>query len=139
MSGVDRKALRDAARLALRGAPGLDGYTEISAWVQKVDARSLPAWAVVTPTERRDRQTNNEAREDLMLAVIIKRTGGDDLEDLMDDDADAVAGVVVGALRDDLHQCELAQTEMRLDGDGAERVASLTLSFNVTYWVDDPL
>lgn len=138
MSGPDRTAIRAAAKQALRDDAALDGFTEISAWVQSVSVDALPAWAVATPLERRDRQQQDRAQEDLTLAVVVKRVGGDDIEDILDVDAGAIDLAIVAALRSDTRQCELAQTEITLDGDGAQRVGTLTMAFTVTYWVDDP-
>jgi hypothetical protein len=138
LSGADRKLIRAAAKLALGEAAALDGFSEISAWVQSVSVDTLPAWAVATPFERRDRQSQDNAQEDLTLAVVVKRVGGDDIEDLLDDDSGAIEAAIVPALRSAFRQCELAQTEITLDGDGARRVGTLTMAFTVTYWVDDP-
>lgn len=138
MSGTERKAIRAAAKLALRNDPALAAFTEISAWVQSIDATTLPAWAVATPQERRDRQSDDHAQEDVTLAVIVKRLGDDDIEDQLDDDSAAVDAAICAALRDQFTQVELAQTETKLDGEGARRVGTLTMAFTVTYWVDDP-
>lgn len=138
MSGADRTAVRAAARQALQGASGLDGFTEISAWVQSVDADALPAWAVATPREIRDRQGMDNAQEDLTLAVVLKRLGGADIEDVLDADSAVIEAAVVPAVRSEFRQCELVQTEIKLDGEGARRIGTLTMAFTVTYWVDDP-
>jgi len=138
MSGADRVLLRQQARTALQAAPVLLGYTEFWAWSQSVDGKALPGWAVATPREVRERVAQDQAQDSLTLAVIVKRTGGDDLEDLMDADADRIETALVPAMRSAARDCELATTDMRLDGEGARRVATLTLTFTVTTWVADP-
>lgn len=138
MTASDRKEIRQAARDTLTAAPYFAGFTAISAWVQSVDVAALPAWAVATPQERRTRDNQTVDQRDLTLALVIKRVGGADIEDALDDDADAAEAVIVSALRTAFRECELAMTETRVDGDGAQRVGTLTMSFTVTYWVDDP-
>lgn len=138
MSGSDRSAIRAAARTALQGASGLAEFTEMSAWAQAVDPSILPAWGLVTPRETRLRQANDTAQEDLVLAVVVKRLGGDDIEDVLDADSAVIESAIVPALRTPERDCELSSTEIKLDGDGARRVGTLTMAFTVTYWVDDP-
>jgi hypothetical protein len=137
MSGADRKEVRAQARAALELAPDLAGFTAISAWVQSVDVDALPAWALATPRETRERKSHDKAQEDLTLAVVIKRLGGDDIEDILDDDSAAVEEAIVPALRSNARDAELAHTEIKLDGEGARRVGTLTMAFTVTYWTDD--
>lgn len=136
MSGSDRTAIRAAARLALQSS--LTGMTEISAWAQSVDANTLPAWAVATPRETRSRESHGLNAENLVLAVMVKRLGGDDIEDLLDADSAPVEAAVVGALRLGNMGCDLSQTEIKVDGEGAKRLGTLTMAFTVTYWVADP-
>lgn len=138
MSGADRTAIRAAAKAALQAAPRFAGFSNISAWAQSVSAKDLPAWAVATPREAKDRQGQAVAQQDLTLIVVIKRVGEDDIEDVLDADSTAVEDAITAALRDESQDCDLAQTEMKVDGDGAQRVGTLTMLFNVTYWVDDP-
>lgn len=135
MSGAARKAIRAAVSSALAGRPG---WSEISAWVQTVDASRLPAWAVATPSERSDRDSNDGfARNDLTLIVMAKRTGpeADILAD-MDDDADALAPLVIAAVGTGSIDCILTETATRVDRTGERPVGTLTLQFAVTYWID---
>jgi len=138
MSGADRKAVRYAARDALTAAPYFDGFTAISAWAQSVDERSLPLWAIATPGEGADRVTQGHGRRDLSLILVVKRLGDVDLEDLLDDDADAALPVILAAVRSETRDCEMTRIDMKLDGEGARRIGTLTITFNVTYWDDDP-
>lgn len=139
MSGTERRAIRAAARAALAASAGLAGFTEISAWVQSVSVETLPAIGVAAPQERRDRTAQDIDQRDLTLVVVVKRAGAEDIEDVLDDDADAIEAALVPALRSPTRQVELSQTDIRVDGDGAQRVGTLTLSFIASYWVDDPL
>jgi hypothetical protein len=138
MSGLDRKAARADARLVLRGLGWLAGYTEMSAWAQKVDVDTLPAWAVATPNARREAVAHDLARDEFSLLFVIKQVGGETIEDDLDDAADAVVPVVIGALRSLTRECDLTSTEARIDGDGEARVGTLSLIFTVRVWTGDP-
>lgn len=139
MSASDRQSIRAEARAALGASPHLAGFTEISAWAQSVDVGALPAWAVATPREVRDRVSQDRDQRDLTLAVVVKRVGASDIEDQMDVDADAIEAALVPALASNNRDCDLTQTETRVDGEGAKRVGTLTMAFAITYWVDDPV
>lgn len=134
MSGAIRKAVRDVAKSALGT---LTGFTEFSAWQQTVDASSLPGWSVAIPQSRHNRQDNISTTEHSpQLIVIVKRTGkGDDIEDLLDTDADAITPLIISAIKSDAVDCELVETAMRIDRSGAEPVGTLTLQFQITSYL----
>ncbi|SOC13753.1 hypothetical protein SAMN05877809_1079 [Rhodobacter sp. JA431] len=136
MSGAERKEIRAAAKAALAAAPGLADATQISAWVQSVDAESLPAYGVATPIERQDRIGHDLDQCDPTLVVVLKLLGGAEIEDVLDDHGDLIAPLVIAAVAAENRSCLLAQTETRAEGDGGKRVGTLTLTFTVTYWAD---
>lgn len=137
MSASDRMSVRAAARTALLATPEFADATLISAWAQSVDAGALPALAVATPTERVTPESHNRHQRELVLAVVLKRMGDDDIEDALDVDADAIETVILAAVFGPEMDCALTQTETRVDGDGARRVGTLTMTFTVTYWTDE--
>lgn len=138
MSGNDRKAFRAQVKAALDAAPFFAGYTAAWAWSQTLDAKELPIYAVATPQERQDRVTQDSAKCELTLIVILKLKGGEDIEDEMDEAGDATEALIVETLRTPHIQCDLTTTTTKIDGSGEQRVGTLDLVFGVTYWVDDP-
>ena len=134
MSGALRKSIRSAAASALQG---LTGFTSFSAWQQTVDASSLPGWAVATPNSRHNRQDNiGTAEQTPMLMVVVKRTGKpEDIEDLLDDDADAIEPLIIAAIKTYEIDCELVETAQRVDRSGAEPIGTLTLQFQITAYL----
>jgi hypothetical protein len=68
---------------------------------------------------------------------MAKRTGpeADILSDL-DDDADAMAPLVIAAVGTGSIDCILTETATRVDRTGERPVGTLTLQFAVTYWSD---
>lgn len=137
MSGADRKAFRAQVKAALEAAPFFATYTAVWAWSQTLDASELPIYAVATPQERQDRQTQNTAKCELTFVVILKLKGGETIEDEMDDAGDAAEAVITEALRAPHIQCDLATTTTKIDGSGEQRVGTLDLVFGVTYWVEN--
>lgn len=134
MSGADRTEVRALAASALLATPGLSEATRISAWVQSVDAQVLPAYAIATPSERTELATYDSEQCDLTLVAVLKRLGGDDIEDILDSDADLIGAAVASAVRSASRSCELTQADTKVDGDGGQRVGTITLTFTVTYW-----
>ncbi|WP_444452570.1 hypothetical protein ACTTAI_16340 [Rhodobacter capsulatus] len=134
MSGSDRAAVRAQAATALASVPGLDEATRISAWAQSVDAKALPAYAVATPSERSSPETFDTEQRDLTLIAVLKRLGGDDIEDVLDGDADLIEAAIYDAIRSENRLCALVQSDTRVDGDGGQRVGTITMTFTVTYW-----
>ncbi|TWJ05761.1 hypothetical protein IQ03_00569 [Gemmobacter caeni] len=136
MSASDRQQIRASARAALQA--GLTGWTEFFAWAQSVNAEHLPAWAVATPSERRSSASQDTAQRETSLVVVVKLLGGDLIEDDLDEAADQIEAAVVAALRASNLMCELTQSETRIDAEAVKRLGTLTMSFTVTYWTDDP-
>lgn len=124
-----RQDYRDAARAALTGAPEMAAYTSFPAWVQNVDIKALPAFTVLTPFERTSRSTARDVNRASDVVVIAKLLGGDDLEDLMDDLSAVIEREVLPALDDLCEYAVLAETDMKIDGAGEKRVATLTMRF----------
>lgn len=139
MSGAERKAIRQAAAAALAADARLGSYTQVSAWsVLGLDPDALPAYGVATPDESRELDAHSMDRNQCQLIVAIKRTGGEDIEDEMDEDADAASAAVHAALRDGSRGCDLTRTQSKVDAQGTTRAGSVELVFSVTYWEDFP-
>jgi len=133
MTGAVRKDIRARAAAALGT---VTGWNVISAWTQDVDITALPACAVATPQAQQDRVDHDDTQShSITLAVILKRAGEpDDIEDELDDDADAFAPLIEAAIRNDSRDCQLTNTAVRIDRAGARPVGTLTLQFTVTTW-----
>ncbi len=123
-----RKALRDAARTAMEAAPYFAGWESIRQWSQVTDADSLPAFTVATPQERSASAAKDTLQRSVELTVSMKREGGADLEDLMDEDAMAAEIVVmaaVAALQPLTFYAEPSSTRTQVAGDGRRRIGSI--------------
>lgn len=135
MSDV-RKALRADAVAVMAAHSRFLSWSNFPAWAQSVSATDLPGWAIATPSEAGDQSNLSSQMRTVQLAIIVKRVGGDDLEDLMDDDAAAIIAALPPALRSSQRSCIFERDEMRIDGAGAERVGTLSVIFRSRYSAD---
>lgn len=139
MSGAERKALRLEAMQALDAAARFASWRAVSAWqVFGLDETALPAYGLATPDETHEADSHSTVRNRCQLVLALKRTGGDLIEDDLDDDADAAASAIQAALRGPSRSCYLTQTNTKIDASGIKRAGSVELTFTVIYWVDDP-
>lgn len=131
-----RAALADAVDLAITAIPALAGARRISAWVQNIDPASLPAIGVATPAEERAVGAMNLDEVRVIGVVVVKRAGGDDLEDQLDDDAEALIGRLEAAMTAAGTDCDLRSSAMDVSGAGSPRIGTLTLTFDLALWAD---
>ena len=134
-----RADLRTAALTALSGHAYFGSFTKMSAWAQNIDARTLPVFGVATPREEKSLDTLDTSQRVITLVIVFKRRGGDNLDDLLDDDSVEAELVLMPALIGVIDATDLISTEARIDGDGDSRVGTLTMTFRATHWLVDPI
>jgi len=137
-----RADFRAAARAAMAGAGGrLAGWTDLPAWADRVDTDALPAFTISTAIERSDMRDKDTLNRRADLVVQVARTGGDDVQDEFDLDADAIEAVVHPALWavPAALLVELRETEFTIRGEGERRLAWLVLTFSCEYETDLPV
>lgn len=120
------------------GGP-LAGAQIISAWAQNIDAKALPAVGVATPTEQRAPLSQDTDQATIAAVVVIKRAGGDDLEDILDDDAEALGPVIEAGLKTTTRDCAMTTSAVDINGTGSPRVGTLTLTFQLILFADRPV
>lgn len=129
-----RSAYRALVRTALANDPRLGEVTQLSAWAESIDIKTLPVLGVVTPSESIGVPNRGQSARGTLLQVVLKRRGGEDLEDLLDEDAEAIEACVVSALWADQIQCIPEELTMPINGDGQMRVGTVVINFRVTSW-----
>lgn len=139
MSQHYRGQIRTATRLALEHCPHFAGIPMILAWSTSLDVDSLPVLAVMTPSETKGDAARGSSERIVTLQVMLRRLGGDDIEDSLDLDSSVLEGAVLDALRTQNWGAELQATEVSIDQAGIGRVGSLDMKFLVTLWVAEPL
>ncbi|WP_444668408.1 hypothetical protein [Cereibacter changlensis] len=133
MTQNPRAAFRALACAAIAADPRLQGLTQISAWAGNIDAEALPVFGVVTPQERVTPETLDSFERSTLLQVVLKRLGGDELEDRLDADADAIEPCVCLALLGAGYPCVPEDLTVTVNGDGAQRIGTLVMGFRVTW------
>jgi hypothetical protein len=134
-----RNGYRAAVKAAVAADAAFANYTIISAWAQNIDADTLPAFGVATPHEAKTIETHDSSTRVTQLMVVLKVSGGDELEASLDDLSEDVERIVIPTVEKPDVECVLRDTRIELDGGGANRVGSLTMDFAITNWFADPL
>lgn len=129
-----RSEYRAAARAALAAHPRTAEMEQMLAWASAVNAKRLPVLAVVTPQEQSEPSTHGSFERSTLLQVVVKRLGTDDIEDVLDDDAEAVELAVIAAIQTAAVQCLLEGITTTVNSDGETRVGTLIANFRVTSW-----
>jgi hypothetical protein len=129
-----RSVYRSTVRATLQGSPEFQDCTFLSAWSENISADLLPVIGVVTPSERNSPDTHGSNEKSTLLQVVLKRLGGEDIEDRLDDDSAAMEVLVPAALRGAGVSGVLEETTTAVNGDGDRRIGTLTMSYRVTSW-----
>jgi len=131
-----RSTFRTLSRAAIAAAPRLAGFTQISAWAGNIDPDTIvfPVIGVVTPQERVLPETLEDFERSTLLQIVVKRLGADDLEDMLDDDADAIEPAICGAIMAAGFRCLPEDLTIVLNGDGEQRLGTLMCNFRVTWF-----
>lgn len=131
---MSRPAFRAMARAALAADPRMSALTMISAWAGNISAKELPVIGVVTPQERSQAQTLEDFEKSTLLQIVVKRLGAEDLEDVLDADADAIEACTVAAFLQAGFRCLPEDTTFTLNGEGEQKIGTVLVSFRVTWF-----
>ena len=131
-----RVAVRDGLAAAVSTAPALSGFTVLRAWGQNIDTDVLPAIGVFIPRELVAGADVSRQLRVADIVVMVRRAGGDDLEDLLDADAAAIEPVVEEILATaGTGEHGLASTDIDISGEGKARVGKMNLMFRAGKYV----
>jgi hypothetical protein len=137
---LPRKAYRDAVRTALAADGDLSGVTPCRAWALPKNEEDLPAFTVVTRDERVEMETGTSANRTVELAVVLKCAGGDEIEDTLDDYAEAIERVVIGVLSawdPELPFYQASRVITQVEGGSKKRIGTLETHFAITRYADE--
>ncbi|MEM1079224.1 MAG: hypothetical protein AAGI09_11900 [Pseudomonadota bacterium] len=128
-----RKTYRKAVRDAFDAAPEFAGYAFKRVWVRGVSSSDLPAWTVLTPDEDISSTAKHLERRTSEVTVILKRAGGEDLDDVLDDDAELIERVMAEALGAlDILDAQATRIRPEMTGEGGETIGQVAVSFTCT-------
>ena len=120
-----RTAVRAALETALPGVDWVKNY-----WLS-IDREQLPRGAVFTPKARVAKFDDDTIERLTEVNVILKRSGGADLEDEMWADSAQLESVVLGVLEGFSYDYDLDEVDVKMDGDGARSVGTLMMQFSL--------
>ncbi|MFL2777742.1 MAG: hypothetical protein ACJZ88_00110 [Paracoccus marcusii] len=133
-----RSKYRRLARAALAAHPHFTGVDVRAVWPGSVSDEDLPVMGVLTPQELSKRDTQKTSVKRTLMQVALRRIGGDEIEDQLDDDSAVVEAVIVAALRSCSTSCVLEDTSTVSNGGGRANVGTLVMSFRIKSWRSDP-
>lgn len=129
--GSARTGLRAAVRAALDALPRLAGVSDRGLLAPRPDISQLPERMVATVLERPEvAQAGGAVDRDIQLLVMVRRAG-EDAQDALDLDQDAIEPAVIAALEQGSTTCALIEARFDFDGEGVTPLAQLTLTFSV--------
>lgn len=134
-----RAEYRDLTRQTLLASSRFSEFTTRSAWAQNISAEDLPIFAVVTPGETKDLDSLTSSARETTLHLVIKRLGDESIEEVLDDDSVAAEILLLEAFRGKGIAGDLTQTQIQIDGTGEQRIGSLTMTFRIRAFLDEPL
>lgn len=121
--------LRADLRAAL--ALALPAVTWAKDWWRSVDRGALPRAVVVTPRVDVSRFDDETIDRLTHVHVILKRAGGEDLEDDLYQDAAAIEVAAIPVLSAASHDFDLDSIEVEPDGDATDGVGVLRMVFSL--------
>lgn len=126
-----RSQARAVARAALIAHPRFAAFTAPKVWPGAVDAESLPVIGVLTPQDSSRMETFTSTERKTLMQVAVRRKGGEDVEDVLDDDSEMIEAIVLAAIRAQNRFCFLRETSLVSNTDGARNVGTLVMTFEV--------
>lgn len=132
-----RAEYRAAVKAAIAAEPRFRCFRAKSAWAQNIDPRELPVFGVATPREPCSREGGTTVHRVTTVLIALKRAGGDDVEDILDEDSIEIERVVLPVLLARAQIVALAMTETFVNGEGSQRVGTLLMELTATRFTDE--
>lgn len=134
-----RSDLRADLRAALEASARFAGFETLRAIPSNVDPGNFPYFVVRTPVARHQFAARDTVARETEIMISIRRRGGDDLEDDLDLDADAVEAAVFPVLEASSSQINysLSRAEFDIVVAGDKREGRLNMVFSVQRYTDE--
>ncbi len=127
-----RSDIRALARMALTAHPRFAGFTAPKVWPGAVDADSLPVIGVLTPQDGSRMESFTSTERKTLMQVAVRRKGGEDIEDILDEDSEFIEAIVLAAIRAQNRFCFLRETSLVSNTDGGRNVGTLVMTFETS-------
>ena len=126
-----RTDIRALARTALIAHSRFAGFTAPKVWPGAVDDASLPVIGVLTPQDTSRMESFTSTERKTLVQVAVRRKGGEDVEDILDQDSEFIEAIVLAAIRGQNRFCFLRETTVVSNTDGARNIGTLVMTFEV--------
>ena len=130
--GAWRSSYRSTARAALEAVPRLASVTILPAWRGNVDEETLPVLGVETPDERITLSARGATERGTLLQVVVKRLGGDEVEDDLDLDAEAIEEALFAAFLTSSTICKPEGISLMVEDRASRALGTLISTFRIT-------
>lgn len=131
---TQNKVIRDNLRAAIDADARFADFSKVGIWDKKINADALPALGLGTPRWNPELDdTLDSSERSLTLIIVVKRTEGE-LEDLADEDSEALETLVCGLLDTDEQEVALQECTYQEDTSGGQSVATLSMMFVIKNW-----
>lgn len=128
--------MRAAVRAALEDSADLSGVTVYRSWSNSIGRDELPAIGVATPRETARGATGNSVDRETTLNVQYVQSGGDDLDDHLDEISAVIEPLVLSTLAG-FELFDLNSTDIEISGEGETLTGRLTLTFSATRFTQE--
>lgn len=129
-----RSEYRATARAALAAHPRFTDVTILKVWPGSVDDETLPVLGVLTPQEPCAADTHKSTTRRTLMQIALRRLGGDEVEDLLDEDSEIIEAIIIAALRRPDLRCVLEETSVVTGSQGYSFVGTLVMGFRLQSW-----
>lgn len=127
-----RAALRQSVRDAIVAHERFADFTLVRRWSSSIDAATLPAFMVATPEEQPRRVAVGQVNRLIELRVSLRRLGGDDLDDVLDDDSAILETIVLPLLEEVAPgEFDLTLIETKVNEEANKSLGMLDMAFSV--------
>lgn len=133
-----RGTIRAAVRAALAGSARFAGFTDLRAFSRDVDPTHYPFFVVMTPRELTEMAAPGAVTRATDVLVGVRRLGGDELEDLLDEDSAEIEALVLPVLAANGGELfGLETTETDVNADGSRRIGGINMTFRVVRYTPE--
>lgn len=129
-----RSEYRAIARAALAAHPRFADVTIFRVWPGSVDDATLPVMGVLTPQESCEADTQKTTTRRTLMQVALRCAGGDEIEDMLDEDSALIEAIIIAALRRPDLRCALEETSIVSNSQGYAFVGTLVMGFRLQSW-----
>lgn len=132
-----RVSIRADVKTALSGLAGIAADEVTTIYRKDIDIEQLPEIMVLTPREQVARVAVDQVDRTIDVMVIIRRKGGDDLDDNLDNESDDIEAAVLPVLAGHGDDEELVEVTTQFDVTGSVRVGQLEMRFRLVRYTSE--